>query len=128
MCLFQYPEYGKYRVRPRGCSLTHSARTPPAVHPGMTIGGGGEMGPHHLFFGAKSYFYKGMQKFKIISKPLLREKYVEGKTEKRRKKKKKEERIMPSLVTTMSALARTTCSARTPTAKDRHNFEGRVIF
>ena len=26
----------KYRVRQRGCSLTHSARTPPAVHPGIT--------------------------------------------------------------------------------------------
>ena len=26
-----------YRVRQRGCSLTHSARTPPAVHPGITI-------------------------------------------------------------------------------------------
>ena len=28
---------GEYRVRQRGCSLTHSARTPPAVHPGITI-------------------------------------------------------------------------------------------
>ena len=27
----------KYRFRQRGCSLTHSARTPPAVHPGITI-------------------------------------------------------------------------------------------
>ena len=27
----------KYRVRQRGCSLTHSARTPPAVHPRITI-------------------------------------------------------------------------------------------
>ena len=27
----------RYRVRQRGCSLTHSARTPPAVHPGITI-------------------------------------------------------------------------------------------
>ena len=27
----------KYRVRQRGCSLTHSARPPPAVHPGITI-------------------------------------------------------------------------------------------
>ena len=27
----------KYRVRQRGCSLTHSARTPPAVHQGITI-------------------------------------------------------------------------------------------
>ena len=27
----------KYRVRQRGCSLTHSARTPPAVHPGIMI-------------------------------------------------------------------------------------------
>ena len=27
----------KYRVRQRGCSLTYSARTPPAVHPGITI-------------------------------------------------------------------------------------------
>ena len=26
---------GEYRVRQRGCSLTHSARTPPAVHPGI---------------------------------------------------------------------------------------------
>ena len=31
----------EYRVRQRGCSLTHSARTPPAVHPGMTIWGAG---------------------------------------------------------------------------------------
>ena len=32
----QFPMYSwqrcKYRVRQRGCSLTHSARTPPAVH------------------------------------------------------------------------------------------------
>ena len=27
----------KYRIRQRGCSLTHSARTPPAVHQGITI-------------------------------------------------------------------------------------------
>ena len=27
----------KYRVRQRGCSLTRSARTPPAVHPEITI-------------------------------------------------------------------------------------------
>ena len=27
----------KYRVRQRGYSLTNSARTPPAVHPGITI-------------------------------------------------------------------------------------------
>ena len=27
----------KYRVRQRGCSLTHIARTKPAVHPGITI-------------------------------------------------------------------------------------------
>ena len=27
----------KYRVRQKGCSLTHSARTPPAVHHGITI-------------------------------------------------------------------------------------------
>ena len=27
----------QYRVRQRGCSLTHSARTPPAVHPGIMI-------------------------------------------------------------------------------------------
>ena len=27
----------KYRVRQRGCSLTHNARTPPAVHQGITI-------------------------------------------------------------------------------------------
>ena len=42
-----------------------------------------------------------MQKFKIVGKPLLGEKYVEG------KKKKKERKIMPSLVVTTSALART---------------------
>ena len=40
-----------------------------------------------------------MQKFKIIGKPLLGEKDVEGK-KKERKKKKKKERIMPSLVAT----------------------------
>ena len=39
-----------------------------------------------------------MQKFKIIG----REKYVHG-------RRKEEERIMPSLVATMSALARTMC-------------------
>ena len=32
-----YNTYKKYRVRQRGCSLTHSARTPPAVTPGITI-------------------------------------------------------------------------------------------
>ena len=41
-----------------------------------------------------------MQKLKIIGKPLLGEKNVEG---------KKEEKIMPSLVATTSALVRTTC-------------------
>ena len=42
-----------------------------------------------------------MQKFKIVGKPLLRGKYVEGKN------KKKERRIMPSLVATTSDSART---------------------
>ena len=41
-----------------------------------------------------------------MGKPLLGEKYVEGKKERRKKKK---ERVMPSLVATTSALARTTC-------------------
>ena len=41
-----------------------------------------------------------MQKFKIIGKPLLGEKNVEG---------KKKERRMQSLVATTSALARTMC-------------------
>ena len=27
----------RYHLRQRWCSLTHSARTPPAVHPGITI-------------------------------------------------------------------------------------------
>ena len=44
-----------------------------------------------------------MQKFKIIGKPLLGEKYVEG------RKKKEKRRIMPSLVATTSALACKTC-------------------
>ena len=43
-----------------------------------------------------------MQKFKIIGKPLLGEKYVHG------RRKKEEERMMPSLVATTSASARTT--------------------
>ena len=43
-----------------------------------------------------------MQKFKIIGKPLLGEKYVEG-------KKEEEERIMPILVATTSALAWKPC-------------------
>ena len=30
-------EEEEYRVRQRGCSLTHSARTPSAVHQGITI-------------------------------------------------------------------------------------------
>ena len=86
-----------------------------------------------------------MQELKIIGKPLLGEKYVEGRkkerkkkkknnakfsghyvcprthnvhahalrlteiTNKRKRNKKKERRIMPSLVATMSALARTMC-------------------
>ena len=45
--------------------------------------------------------------FNFLGKPLLGEKYVEGKKE--RKKKKKKERIMPSLVATTSALARKPC-------------------
>ena len=40
--------------------------------------------------------------FNFLGKPLLVEKYVEGK-----RKKEKEERIMPSLVATTSTLART---------------------
>ena len=46
-----------------------------------------------------------MQKFKIIGKPLLGEKYVEGRKE---RKKKEGRRIMPSLVAITSASARTT--------------------
>ena len=42
-----------------------------------------------------------MQKFKIIVKPLLGEKYMEGKKE-RKKERKKKEGIMPSLVATTS--------------------------
>ena len=41
--------------------------------------------------------------FNFLGKPLSGEKYVEA------KKKKKQERIMPSLVATTSALARTMC-------------------
>ena len=55
-----------------GSLLTHSARTPPAVHPGITIWG----------------------------------REVSGK---KKKKEEKEGRIMPCLMATMSALARTTC-------------------
>ena len=53
-----------------------------------------------------------MQKFKIIGKPLLGEKYAEGKKEEEGRR-----RIMPSLVATTSASTRTmfvrTHSART---------------
>ena len=45
-----------------------------------------------------------MHKFKIIGKPLLGEKYAEGKKERRKKKRRI---IMPSLVATMSALTHT---------------------
>ena len=34
---FNQAKNEKYRVRQRGCSLTYSARTPPAVHQGITI-------------------------------------------------------------------------------------------
>ena len=39
MCLIEYKKnyLHQYRVRQRGCSLTHSARTQPAVHPGIKI-------------------------------------------------------------------------------------------
>ena len=47
--------------------------------------------------------------FNFLGKPLLGEKYVEGK----KKKKKKERRIMPSLVATTSALACKRACART---------------
>ena len=43
---------------------------------------GGVLPPFFFFF----FTYKGMQKFKIIGKPLLGEKYVEGKKERIRKK------------------------------------------
>ena len=42
-------------MRRGGHSLTHSARTPPAVHPGMTIWGV-KGGSSPQFFVAKSYF------------------------------------------------------------------------
>ena len=45
--------------------------------------------------------------FNFLGKPLLGEKYVEGRRKK--KKKKEEERIMPSLVATTSALAWKPC-------------------
>ena len=35
--LKQQGREGEYRFRQRGCSLTHSARTPLAVHQGITI-------------------------------------------------------------------------------------------
>ena len=41
----------KYRVCQRGCSLTHSARTPPAVHLGLTIWGVNGGSPPHFFGG-----------------------------------------------------------------------------
>ena len=38
MCLMLIRDkFDEYCVRQRGCSLTHSARTPPAVQPGTTI-------------------------------------------------------------------------------------------
>ena len=46
--------YIKYACDEGGYSLTHSARAPPAVHPGMTIWGA-KGGPPH-FFVAKFYF------------------------------------------------------------------------
>ena len=51
--------------------------------------------------------------FNFLGKPLLGEKYVEGKRRKKKEERKKEERIMLSLVATTSALARITCNART---------------
>ena len=35
--MWKEKEKEEYRVRQRGCSLTHSARNPPAGHPGITI-------------------------------------------------------------------------------------------
>ena len=66
-----------------GSSLTHSARTPPAVHPEMPIWGVGGSPPH--FLGAKSYFFCYLErhaKIQYIGKPLMW---------KERKKKEKEE-------------------------------------
>ena len=81
--------------------LTHSARTAPAVHPGMTIFG--EKGGSPPFVLGKSYLFcylERQEKFKIMGKPLLEEKYVEG---------EKKERIMSSLVATTSTLKCTMC-------------------
>ena len=101
-----YPQLNKrmeYRVRQRGCSLTHSARTPPAVHPGIMIWvdeiefekklffeiivfGGGSLTP--FFFCANLLVRVKLgypPNFNFLGKPLLVEKYVHG------KKKKEEE-------------------------------------
>ena len=74
-------------VRRGGFSLNHSARTPPAVHPGMTIWG--LKGGLNLIFCVAE---KGMQNFRIVGKPLLGEKYMDGK---KKKKKEKEESTPP---------------------------------
>ena len=57
--------------------------------------------------------------FNFLGKPLLVEKYVEGK-----RKKEEEERIMPSLVATTSALARKLCVSThyVRTKMHRYNF------
>ena len=58
--------------------------------------------------------------FNFLGKPLLREKYVEG-----RKKKERRRRRIPSLVATTSALASTTCAcARTTFAPNVIGAEG----
>ena len=68
------------------------------MQPGMTMG----VSPNIIFWLNLIFLvtYNGMQKLKLIGKPLLGEKYVEG--------KKKERKNNQSLVATTSALARTT--------------------
>ena len=51
----------EYRVRQRGCSLTHSARTPPARHRNSFLGRGffggrGVFGGQEIFWGQGSFW------------------------------------------------------------------------
>ena len=87
-----------------GSSLTHSARTPPAVHPGMKIWG--VQGGSPPFLGTKFNFFLERQAKIQNRRQTPSGSKVRGRKE-RKRKKEEGRRIMPSLVVTTSDLART---------------------
>ena len=62
----------EYRVRQRGCSLTHNARTPPAVHPGIMIWV--DKIKIEIYFGGRAIFLKFFKSIFLLLNGIVIEK------------------------------------------------------